>query len=236
MPQSRICSRCDEEIGRILPAYLGDPDTEYAGKMLCYDCYNDAEPLATIEYRPYARGPSKGSHEITPTRNTTQGDFKTSWHPVDAWRGFYELHSKVYSEILSDAILSYHESEAMLKQLDTRAMAEFEERRIEYVRTFARTSNVFSTGYGIWVLREPEQMLIASLTLDKIKKEVDYHNPLYSTGILMDREELGKLQKILKGKYELKNDNDLMKLMNERGDELLDEIQKLYQESDTHGD
>lgn len=78
-------------------------------------------------------------------------------------------------------------------------MDEFDSRRIEYARSFARTSNVFSTGYDLWVRKEPEQILIASLTLEHIKKEVDFSNPLYSTGILMDRESLNKLRSLLKG-------------------------------------
>jgi hypothetical protein len=231
MVKHRTCACCDEQIPDKHQVYTGEPKTHYEGKTLCESCFYDSDPIATIFY-----GRDTEPRHITMARNETRGDYKADWHSTDPWRGYYQLSSDKYTRIFSDAILSYHESEAMLKELDDKAMSEFDSRNIEYTRAFLRTSNVFSTGYDIWVRKQPEQIFIAHFTIQKIKKEVNFDNPLYSTGILMGREEFGKLQRLLKGKYELEIDRDLMKLMNERGGELLDEIQKLYQEGGAHGD
>lgn len=231
MVQNQICSCCEEPLPDKHSIYLGEPKTHYEGKTLCESCFYDSDPIATILY-----GRGTEPKHITLARNETDGDYRADWHSTDPWRGHYELSSDKYAKIFSDAILAGHESEAMLKELNDKAMDEFDSRRIEYARSFARTSNVFSTGYDLWVRKELEQILIAHLTLQHIKKEVDFDNPLYSTGIVMDRESLGKLQKLFQGKYELRSDHDLMKLMGERGEELLNEVQKMYQQGETHGD
>ena len=210
--------------------HVGDPNTKYEGKTICESCYYESEPVATIFY-----GRDKESHVITSTRNETDGDYKANWHSTDPWRGYFELSSAKYANIFSDAILAYHESEGMLEKLNDRALDEFDSRKIEYARSFTRTSNVFSTGYDIWVRKQPEQIIIAHLSLEQIKREVDYGNPLYSTGIVMDREAFGKLQGLLKGKYEISSDRDLMNLAAERGEELLNYMQSMYQRGGADG-
>jgi hypothetical protein len=88
-------------------------------------------------------------------RNDTEAQLWVTWHPIDPWRGYYELHASGYSCILSDAILAWHESEAMLKELNGRLMCESGEADVSYVRAFLRTSNVFSTGLDFRVRDEP---------------------------------------------------------------------------------
>jgi hypothetical protein len=230
MKENQVCVSCEEPL-REETVYFGEPKTHYEGKPLCESCFYDIEPLTTVFY-----GKDKEPHLITLARNETDGDFTAGWYSTDPWRGYYVLSSDKYTSVFSDAILADHESEAMLKELNDKGMDDFDKRKIEYARSFSRTSNVFSTGYDIWVSKEPEQILIAHLALERIKKEVDFSNPLYSTGIIMDREALGKLRTFFKGKYELHNDNDLMKLINKRGEELLAELQELYSKGDSHRD
>jgi len=69
----------------------------------------------------------------------------------------------------------------------------------------------------IWVKKDTEQVLKAHLILAKVKREVDYDNPLYSTGILIDREALRKARELLGSRYELETDSDLFNLVKERG-------------------
>jgi hypothetical protein len=230
MGKNHVCASCEEPIRGKDSIYRGESNTLFEGKPLCETCFYDSEPIATIFY-----GRDKEPHHITLARNETEGDYKATWHSTDPWRGYFELSSTKYATVFSDAILAYHESEGMLEKLNDRALDEFDSRKIEYARSFARTSNVFSTGYDIWVRKQPEQIVIAHLTLEQIKKEVDYGNPLYSTGIVMDREAFGKLQGLLKGKYEISNDRDLMNLAAEQGEELLNYVQSMYQHGDGHG-
>lgn len=192
MVKNHVCSSCEEPIPNKNQAYLGEPKTHYEGKPLCESCYYEGDPIATIFY-----GKDKEPHYITLARNETDGDYRANWHSTDPWRGYYELTSDKYVSVFSDAILAYHESEAMLMKFYDKAMDEFDTRRIEYARSFTRMSNVFSTGFGIWIRKQSEQILIAHLTIERIKKEIDFANPRYSTGIVMEREAFSKLQGLL---------------------------------------
>jgi len=186
---------------------------------LCQSCYYEDEPVATL-YRDRDEEP----HVISLTRNETDGEFRAKWYSTDPWRGRYQLSSESYVMVFSDAILAYHESEAMLKELNDRAIQRFNEVGIDFYRAFLRTSNLFCTDYDIWVKKDPAQILAAHLILQGIKKEVDYNNPLYSTGIVFDRETLGKLKTVLRGKYRIETDSDVMKLVQEKGESLIQEI------------
>lgn len=218
MSKRKLTSASCEELIRS-EVLFGDPATFYEGKPLCESCYYEDEPVSTIYYRN-----KEEPYRISLTRNETDGDFKTKWRPTDAWRGRYELESSTYQRIFSDSILAGHESEAMLKQLNDKVIEEFVNQRIEFTRSFNRTSNLFCTDYDIWVGKEPVQILKAHFILQRIKREVDYDNVLYSTGIIFDRESLGKLQSLLGNKYQIQNDEDVMKLVQEKGENLLQEI------------
>jgi hypothetical protein len=51
--------------------------------------------------------------------------------------------------VFSDAILSYHESEAMLKELNDKAMERLSQANVDFHRAFLRTSNLFCMDYDI---------------------------------------------------------------------------------------
>jgi hypothetical protein len=141
----------------------------------------------------------------------------------------YRLVEPLCGGVLEDAILSYHESEAMLKELNDKAVERLTTANVDFYRAFLRTSNLFCTDYDIWVKKDPTQILVSHLILEKIKTEVGYDNPLYSTGIIFDRETLGKLQSVLGNKYQIEKDSDVMTLIEEKGEDLLNEIKAHYQ-------
>jgi len=159
-------------------------------------------------------------------RNDTEGQFRVSWHSTDPWRGYYELHSSDYSCVLTDAILAWHESEAMLKELNDRLMRQFEEADVSYVRAFLRTSNVFSTGLDFWANNDPLSLLPAYAIVQRTKQDVGYDDPVYKTGILIPRETLTQVQQLVGAKYEIETDQDLMRVAGERGDELMDDLRE----------
>jgi len=142
-------------------------------------------------------GDSEEPMFITSARNETEGAFYTTWHKTDGWRGYFELHSTEYVELFSDAILSMHESEIMLKELHDKLMARLTEAGIKFARAFCRTSNVFSTNLEIWVENTVEAVMIATLLLHGIKREVKYDDPTYKTGILFSREALQRFRDLL---------------------------------------
>ena len=154
------CVLCEEELPDRDRTYFAEPETEYEGKPVCEVCYYEADPAATLYF-----GDDETPYVISSVRNDTDAQFWVSWHSTDPWRGYYELHSSDYSCVLSDAILAWHESEAMLKELNDRLMTEFEEADVSHVRAFLRTSNVFSTGLDFWAKNDPLSLLPACAIL-----------------------------------------------------------------------
>ena len=216
------CASCGKSIVNN-ELYCGDEATYYEKKPLCEACFYEDEPVATLY-----RGQNKDPYHISQTRNDTNGQFRALWQPSDPWRGRYQLSSESYAKVFSDAILSYHESEAMLKELNDKAMDKLSQADIDYYRAFLRTSNLFCTDYDIWVKKDPAQIIVSHLALEKVKTEVNYNDPVYSTGILFDRDDFKKLQSLLGSKYKIERDSDVMKLAQEKGDGLVEEIKKLY--------
>jgi len=219
-----ICAVCGEPIVPQSPGdrpYSGDPGTACEGKPVCDTCYDEdtCEPAATIYY-----GIDDEPHLIGSCRNETDGDFRVKWHSTDPWRGYYECESDEYVEVFTDAILSGHESEEVLKKLYNKVLERFDQERISFARVFCRSSNVFMTSLEIWVKRDFEQLLKAHAIIAGAKGEVDYDNPLYSTGILFPRENLEKFKKLLGERYNITTDKDLADLAAEKGDDLLREI------------
>jgi hypothetical protein len=222
MAKRITCASCGGPINSS-ELYYGDEATHYERKSLCEACYYEDEPVATLY-----QGQNEEPYHITQSRNDTDGKFRALWHSTDPWRGRYQLSSESHAMVFSDAILSYHESEAMLKELNDRAIERLSQAEIDFYRAFLRTSNLFCTDYDIWVKRDPAQILVSHLILEKIKTEVGYDNPLYSTGIILDRDDFKKLQSLLGGKYKIERDSDVMRLAQEKGNDLVEEIKGLY--------
>jgi hypothetical protein len=183
------CSICNT---KVKDSYVGDIGTLYEGKPLCETCYYEDEPAATVFYsrdrQPYV---------ISCTRNETDGDFKVQWHSTDPWRGYYEVKSEKYALVNSAELLAWHQSERMLKKFDDRIKELFDEQGIEYVRVFARTSNVFYSNYKLFV--DKSQEFLARILVAKAKLEVDYQNPKWYRNIVFDELTLNKLAELFPG-------------------------------------
>jgi hypothetical protein len=210
------CSACEERLKKT-DAYFGDKNTFYEGKSLCESCYYEDEPCATVLYKeddqPYI---------ISHTRDETEGDFAVKWHSTDPWRGYYETKSDKYALVNTAELLAYHESEEMLKSFDDRIRELFNEHDIDYARVFARSSNVFYNNYELYVKKE--QALLGSLLVAKAKAEVDYNNPKWYRNIMFDEDALGKLSELFPERG-IKTDYDATKLLEELGDNALNEVQ-----------
>jgi len=210
------CSICEERIKKT-EAYLGDRGTFYENKPLCESCYYEDEPCATVLYKrddqPYV---------ISHTRDETEGDFSVQWHSTDPWRGYYETKSDKYALVNTAELLSYHESEKMLKDFDERIRELFDEHNIDYARVFARSSNVFYQNYDLYVKKE--QDFLGRLLVAKAKGEVDYNNPKWYRNIVFDEDALNKLSQLFPERR-IKTDYDATRLIEELGDNALMELQ-----------
>ncbi|MBM4463829.1 MAG: hypothetical protein FJ012_11000 [Chloroflexi bacterium] len=221
--EDMICQMCEEPID---PGddgygiYYGDEGTDYEGKPLCETCYYENEPCATV----YFGGEDAEPCFISSCRNETEGAFTVQWHSTDPWRGYYELKSDKYTEVFTDAILSGHESEEMLKKLYDMVMERFEEEEIDFARAFCRSSNLFMTSLEIWVRKDLVQLLKAYIIIANAKEAVDYDNDLYKTGILISRDALERFKSLMGQKYEVHTDADLMHVVEECGQDFVPEI------------
>ncbi len=207
---------------------IADEGTSYAGKKVCRTCYEDdlSEPSAVVSYGDDDE--RDGSKRIGACQNETEGDFTVGYIRTDGWRGYHVMKSDKYVKVFDDCILSGHESEAMLKELNDFVLKRFDEEGVHYARCFPRTSNVFACGFEIWVQKDMDQFLKAEMIISGAKKIVDYDNELYKTGILIDRDALDKLKGLLKGKYEIKTDNDLWKAVGERGEAFVQDVMEAH--------
>ncbi len=207
---------------------IADEGTSYAGKKVCRSCYEDdlSEPSAVVSYGDDDE--RDGSKRIGSCQNETNGDFTVGYIRTDGWRGYHVMRSDTYVKVFDDQILSGHESEEMLRNFNDFVMNRFDEEGIDYARCFPRTSNVFACGFEIWVKKDMNQFLKAQMIISGAKKIVDYDNDLYKTGILIPRDALESLKKLLKGKYEIKTDNDLWKAVGEKGDRFVQDVMEAH--------
>jgi len=209
------CSSCEEKIKKA-EAYYGDRGTFYENKPLCDSCYYEDEPCATVFYKrddqPYV---------ISHTKDETEGDFSVGWHSTDPWRGYYETKSDKYALVNTAELLSYHESEEMLKNFDERIRELFDEHDIDYARVFARSSNVFYNNYDLYVKKEQE--FLGRLLVAKAKGEVDYNNPKWYRNIVFDEDALDKLSQLFPER-QIKTDYDATRLLEELGSNALTEL------------
>lgn len=97
-----------------------------------------------------------------------------------------DWHSDGLVRVFDDSILSYHESEQMLKALHDIALKAFDEFDIDYYRVFSRTSNVFCTNVDIYIEKTKEKL--GNEIIETAKEYVNYDNPVFSTGILFPRD------------------------------------------------
>jgi len=210
------CSICEERIKKT-ETYFGDKGTFYENKPLCESCYYEDELCATVLYKvddqPYV---------ISHTRDETEGDFSVKWHSTDPWRGYYETKSDKYALVNTAELLSYHESEEMLKNFDDRIRELFEEHDIDYARVFARSSNVFYNNYDLFVKKDQE--LLGRLLVAKAKAEVDYNNPKNYRNIVFDEDALNKFSQLFPERS-IKTDYDATRLIEELSDNALTESQ-----------
>jgi hypothetical protein len=111
----------------------------------------------------------------------------------------------------------------MLKEFDERIRELFDEHKIDYARVFARSSNIFYQNYDLYVKKD--QALIIHLLVPKAKQEVDYENPKWYRNIVFDETALKTLAELFPER-EIKTDYDAVKLVEELGDNALNELQK----------
>lgn len=138
--------RSKDEIKEKLSKEPTDEDVEKIEEMIL-SWIGDSEPSAVIMWRGEERD------YITPYQRPAH--FDVEWHSIDAWRGSYSVvSSEEYKKIMSDTILHGHYTEKKLKQLQEHMREKFAEYDIDFAEIYPRTSNVFATGFDIYVPKD----------------------------------------------------------------------------------
>jgi hypothetical protein len=148
-------------------AKLKDIATEFSDNLE----YDLEEPTATIyEGTDEENVAIIGAYtDIDQTPSLLAEDVIVDWHSTDAWRGYYNVKIKGWKNMHSDCILSMSEDAEDLKKFDDEMQNEFEAKGIHFARAFARTSNVFSGGYDLFV--KDEDVHKANEIVSRLKKK-----------------------------------------------------------------
>jgi hypothetical protein len=213
--KTRKCAICDADLGDA-DTYHGDSGTSYEGRALCEDCYCGDEACATAFY-----GEDSKPLRLSETKNETNGDFRLEWHATDAWRGYYGIKSSRYVLVDTEELLACQESQTMMVAFDKVVRELFQKHRIDYVRVFSRTSNVFCQNF--YLFAKKSQAIHASVLVGLAKKKVDYDDPKWGRGILFDEAALDRLSALFP-EESIKTDADAVKLVEKHGEKLIPEL------------
>lgn len=145
------CVNCGEKYPEDEINYSDNNET------VCNICFSEAEPMAIVVYSnnigELDTEDGKSQDVITAWENPT--DFKIEWKSIDAWRGYYKVvGSGDWVNIHSDCILEMSEDAKELKNFDEKLEEFCEDREITFAKVFCRSSNLFSSGYDVFVKKE----------------------------------------------------------------------------------
>ena len=134
------------------------------------------DPVATIIFKNSDVYEDDRPYGINYYGNETDGEFTAKYHSTDAWRGYYEVESDKWVEVWDDNILSYSEDASELKKFDEDIQQIMDEQNIPSARAIARSSNLFSSGYTLFVPKEhaTNMKVIASLLALKYRDPARY--------------------------------------------------------------
>jgi len=76
------------------------------------------------------------------------------WHRTDPWRGYYEATSEEWVKVHEDCILHWSRDAEELKKFHTDTVKLLWRLGVDFAVVYSTTSNLFSTGYDIFVKKE----------------------------------------------------------------------------------
>ncbi len=122
---------------------------------------DEDEPLVEVYFSDGGPESEPGHpYVIGRYRDETEGQFGVEWVPIDPWRGYAALRpagESSWLQVHDDVILVGSADERALKVFDDEIQKYMDRQGIRYVRGFARTSNIFTTGYTLFVEQAREE-------------------------------------------------------------------------------
>jgi len=204
-----ICISCEEKAKDIAKEYGEDriEDGFHLEKgWICFPCYEQDESYANTVIFFNTNGcydSIEGKEGGTVCRvgeyiDETNGEFRFKYHKTDGWRGYYEPESDEWTNIHSDCILSYSKDSHDLKEFDIEISEIIEQLGIPYAKVFSKTSNVFSTGYDLFV-KNGDETLIEEKIEELKEKYRDIHQ--FTLTALTGKDEFDEKDEILVEAY-----------------------------------
>jgi len=165
------CKCCEESIRDPEQIHRGDEGAFYAGEPLCETCYYEDEICADVLYgNRDPEGVEDPFRTVSLAHNETRGDFEVEWHPTSPWPSRCEVKSNRYLAVPVDSIHNGHSEEDSDRLYDL-LLNRLEENGISFVRVFRRTAKSELVSKGIWVRRDPEQLLKTRNILAEVRGE-----------------------------------------------------------------
>jgi len=172
------CVHCEELIDSEEGMYFENDDGEHG--FICEICEQEAEWDIRIEYLNYSDDEiefeNEEGFEVIEANgyNRVSREFKSEYKRLDGWRGYSypvvrEDATEEWVELVSDNILSMSEDAENLKKLDSAVIEFVRENKIPLARIYSRSSNVFSTGYDLFVPKKHLKKL--EMLVRTLKKE-----------------------------------------------------------------
>ena len=174
------CSCCGEKFPPE-KIYYGDEGCPSEGQPICEVCFDGDEPVVILHFSN-----EENPIFITEFRNDTLlypnlPFFRVKWVSIDAWRGYYEAESDEYEKIHSDCILSYSEDAEELKKFDEAIEKIFNSLGVPFCKVFSRTSNLFSSGYDLFLKRGFKEKV--EEFIEELKREFRDPYRFYATAL-----------------------------------------------------
>ena len=156
------CVHCEDEYEEDEGIHFKNEDSV---GFICETCECEADWSIRIEYLNFQDDEvmfeNDEGFEVLEVNdyNKVSSEFKSEYKRLDGWRGYSypavrDGASLNWVEVVSDNILSMSEDAEQLKILDS-AMVDFvKEQGIPMARIYSRSSNVFSTGYDLFIPEE----------------------------------------------------------------------------------
>jgi len=198
-----ICGgRAEDIVEEYGPEILVDSGySEKLGGWVCHPCIESCEsaPQGTVVvYDPAASrvdkyvvmdhedlhfsaegvdGPDVDESELELDDFEETSPIQFAWKSTDPWRGYYEAKADGWTHVAEDCILHFSEDAGKLEKFDDEVKQTLWGMGAKFALVFGRTSNLFSTGYDVYVERGGDGLgaLKAALAVNALKAK--YRDP-----------------------------------------------------------
>jgi len=176
-PDCVECANCGEMMSKEYmetEGTYGDEHSELEGKPLHEYCYCESRVGASIRYSDQL---DQLAARISDTMNETEGEFMLGYVRTDAWRGYYNVSSDIWVQVHDDCALGWSDDEKRLAQFDELLRGLLDEQGIRWARVICGSSNLFSSGYELWIPAEDQKRYDELIAEAKAAAEKELRDP-----------------------------------------------------------